>query len=327
MLVQLVLLPGLVVGWQAFHPVGSWAAWFLEAVVVGAVLLVMDRLLDWSFLSVWERYLVRFLFFIALLYSGIQTWGRPLWAWPEGWAWLWPAGALLLLLGSALLLAQIRQGRQIPGKPLPLSFPLRDGCYHVAHGGSTKLINGHLKVTAPALRQWRGQMWGLDIVKLYAAGNRARGFIPKRLDRYAIFGERVYAPCAGEVVAVEGGLPDLIPPASDPDNKAGNYVLLRSHEGGVVLLAHLRQGSIVVEPGQQVAVGDRLGEVGNSGNTSEPHLHISAQQGVGAETILDAEPRPVTFDGAWLLRNDRFCREGAVFGDAATEVPGASWLG
>jgi hypothetical protein len=177
--------------------------------------------------------------------------------------------------------------------------------YHVAHGGSRNIINGHMKVADPKLHAWRGQLWGLDIVKLYPAGNRARGFFPKDLNDYAIFGEPVYAPCTGQVLAVENNLPDLIPPESDTVNKAGNYVLLRCGENTAVLLAHFKQGSVTVQPEQMVAVGDRLGAIGNSGNTSEPHLHISAQYGAGSQTILDADPRPIVFSGRWLVRNDR----------------------
>jgi hypothetical protein len=166
-----------------------------------------------------------------------------------------------------------------------------------------------MKVAAPELHVWRGQTWGLDIFRLYPAGNRARGFFSQDLRDYATFGEPVYAPCNGEVVEIENNLPDLIPPESDEVNKAGNHVLLRCAGDTAVLVAHLRQGTVVVQAGQAVSVGDRLGELGNSGNTTEPHLHISAQHGVGDETILDADPQPVTFEGRWLVRNNLVCRD------------------
>jgi hypothetical protein len=307
MLVQLILVPGLLIAWQALGTSPSRGAWLLRTAAIGALFLLMDRVLNWTFLSGWERYVVWGLFALALVTSGIRAWGSPLWARPTGRRWLPIAASALILAVTALPLANCFRGLRVPDEPVELTFPLRGGCFHVAHGGSRKIINAHMKVAAPTLHDWRGQMWGLDIVKRYPAGNRAQGFFPQELDEYAIFDAPVYAPCEGEVVGVENELPDLIPPESDRVNKAGNYVLLRCGDEAVVLLAHLKRGSVVVQPGQRVAVGDRLGAVGNSGNTSEPHLHVHAQRGVGAATLLDAEPRPATFDGAWLVRNDRVC--------------------
>jgi hypothetical protein len=307
MVIQLILVSGLLIAWQALGAMPSRGAWLLRSVAIGALLLLMDRLLDWTFLSYRGRYVVWGLFALALITSGVRAWGQPLWIWPQGRARMSIVVSVIILAGTALPLMRCFQGLRVPGEPVDLTFPLRDGCFHVAHGGSRKIINAHIKVAAPDLHDWRGQMWGLDIVKLYPAGNRARGFFPQELRDYAIFGEPIYAPCGGEVVAVEDDLPDLIPPESDSINKAGNYVLIECGDEVMILLAHLKRGSVVVEPGQCVAVGDRLGEIGNSGNTTEPHLHIHAQRGVGAATLLDAEPRPATFDGVWLVRNDRVC--------------------
>jgi hypothetical protein len=307
LLIQLSLIPVLLVGWQVRGAVPSLGVWILRSLAVGGLLLLMDRLLDWSFLSTWERPVVWILFALALAISGASVWGRSLWVRPEGRGWIPIVASALVLAGTALPLVNSLRGLSVPEEPVDLTFPMRGGCFHVAHGGSQLIVNGHMKVAAPELHAWRGQMWGLDLFKLYPGGGRSRGFFPRDLDDYAIFGEPIYAPCSGEVVAMESELPDLIPPASDEENKAGNHVLLRCGDEAVILLAHLKQGTVVVQPGQTVATGDRLGEIGNSGNTTEPHLHISAQRSVGAETILDAAPRPMTFDGNWLVRNDRVC--------------------
>ncbi|MCR4329516.1 MAG: M23 family metallopeptidase [Candidatus Roizmanbacteria bacterium] len=55
----------------------------------------------------------------------------------------------------------------------------------------------------------------------------------------------------------------------------GNYVMIQSETGEIVFLAHMRSGSVKVVVGQRVAVGQIIGEVGNSGNTTAPHLHIN----------------------------------------------------
>ena len=71
-----------------------------------------------------------------------------------------------------------------------------------------------------------------------------------------------------------------------------------------VLLAHLKQHSVPVEPGQTVTVGQKLGEVGNTGNTSEPHLHIHAQRpSTDPDRPLAGEPLWITIDGQFPVRN------------------------
>lgn len=55
----------------------------------------------------------------------------------------------------------------------------------------------------------------------------------------------------------------------------GNYVMIQSEAGTIVFMAHMRSGSIKVIVGQRIAVGRMIGEVGNSGNTTAPHLHLN----------------------------------------------------
>lgn len=54
----------------------------------------------------------------------------------------------------------------------------------------------------------------------------------------------------------------------------GNHVIVRHDDGTFAAYAHLRQGSVVVRPGVRVEVGDKIAEVGNTGNSSVPHLHV-----------------------------------------------------
>jgi murein DD-endopeptidase MepM/ murein hydrolase activator NlpD len=55
-----------------------------------------------------------------------------------------------------------------------------------------------------------------------------------------------------------------------------------------------------------VQVGDMLGQVGNSGNTSQPHLHLHAERGGAADQILTGEGVPIEFEGRFLVRNSLF---------------------
>lgn len=90
----------------------------------------------------------------------------------------------------------------------------------------------------------------------------------------------------------------------DSVNRLGNHVILSCGEAEIVL-AHMRQGSVTVVPGDGVSTGERLGEVGNSGASTEPQLHIHAQRppGPGAPP-LSGEPLALRIDGRFLQRGD-----------------------
>ena len=103
-------------------------------------------------------------------------------------------------------------------------------------------------------------------------------------DSYS-FGKPVLAPIDGRVVRVIDDVPDqegrqsfprrsLLDSLERPDWIFGNFVVLDIGNGAFVLLAHLKQDSISVEPGQQVRAGDRLAECGNSGNSFDAHVHL-----------------------------------------------------
>ena len=117
---------------------------------------------------------------------------------------------------------------------------------------------------------------------------------PEPPERFPGFGRPVLAPAEGIVVAAHDGMPDhdahrglpsigyvLSQPRRAAEGwtaLAGNHVLLDCGPA-LVALCHLRRGSIAVGPGEQVRVGDRLGACGNSGNSTEPHLHLQALDG------------------------------------------------
>jgi hypothetical protein len=197
-----------------------------------------------------------------------------------------------------------QQGRLAGDRPtLALEFPLRDGTFLVANGGTSTLLNAHVAtLEGERFRAWRGQSYGYDLVRVDALGRRSRTPWPRALEDYASFGTPVYAPCAGRVLETVNDQPDRVPPARDVERLPGNFVLLECGDAWVVL-AHLRQGSVAVAPNAPVRIGDRLGEIGNSGNTSEPHLHLHAQRPGPLESAFAAEPLLVTFDGRALGRN------------------------
>ncbi|WP_033344320.1 M23 family metallopeptidase [Catenuloplanes japonicus] len=111
--------------------------------------------------------------------------------------------------------------------------------------------------------------------------------------RFVAFGRPILAPSHGTVVAAHDREPDhaarrsplaLIPYALGQPARiragtpaiAGNHVIIAIAPGTFVALVHLRQGSLTVAVGDPVTQGQHLGECGNSGNSTQPHLHLQA---------------------------------------------------
>jgi murein DD-endopeptidase MepM/ murein hydrolase activator NlpD len=103
----------------------------------------------------------------------------------------------------------------------------------------------------------------------------------------SIWNAPVFAPAAGVVERVRDGIADNPLGRSNFADSWGNYVCIRLDQGGWVLLAHLRQGSIAVQPATRVEIGTHVGAVGNSGRSPLPHLHLHVQDGPhpGAATL------------------------------------------
>jgi murein DD-endopeptidase MepM/ murein hydrolase activator NlpD len=102
---------------------------------------------------------------------------------------------------------------------------------------------------------------------------------------YAIWDALVKSPVDGTIVSVENDADDHVKPQkemTDDQHPFGNVVMIRIADSApelYVVLGHMRKGSVVVSAGMQVKKGDPIGRVGNSGNSSEPHLHVHVQDG------------------------------------------------
>lgn len=94
---------------------------------------------------------------------------------------------------------------------------------------------------------------------------------------YFAWGQPVLAPADAVVTEAVDALPDNTPGVMDPEHAAGNHVMLDFGDGEYALLAHLQHGSLRVHAGDHVRMGQRIGLCGNSGNTSEPHVHMHLQ--------------------------------------------------
>lgn len=210
----------------------------------------------------------------------------------------WPEKTLLLLLAVSLIAAWpagwfVDFGRiaypvelETTQPSVSIRLPV-DQSVIVAWGGNT--VNENYHATVP------GERWAYDLLAYPAALK-----VPD-LTKYGIFGQTVLAPIDGTVVGVRNDMPDL--PAGteldDPNVNAmlGNHIFLRIDETETYLVvAHLMAGSVTVNPGQHVEEGNPIARVGNSGNTSEPHIHIHHQrQDPSITNTLLAEGLPLFF--------------------------------
>ncbi len=306
LLVQ-VGLPLLLLGWLAFWPAGSTLGWLVQSVGVAAILYSLARIAQWA-LPVWWLPWVYGAVWLGLLLVGLAAFSaRPML--PTG-----IGGWVMLALSTGLLgLGSWYGGQALAGRAQPpvavvdIANPFGPGHFLVGHGGSNPLVNGHMRTLDDAVerfRPWRGQSYAVDFFGLGPFGLRARGWRPADPAAYAIFGARLHAPCDGTVVAAEGRMPDFPVPQEDPVNRLGNHVILHCGEAWIVL-AHMRQGSVTVAPGEEVMTGTLLGEVGNSGASTEPHLHIHAQRPGTPEAPIAGEPLGLRIDGRFLVRGDR----------------------
>lgn len=128
-------------------------------------------------------------------------------------------------------------------------------------------------------------------------------------DSFFGFGAPVLAPCAGNIVLVENTLPDHDAHrgvasigyaltqrqrvAGAWQQLAGNHVMIQG-DGPIIALCHLQRNSITVEPGEEVAPGQMVARCGNSGNSTEPHVHVQA---IDRLPVHVAKAVPLLFDG------------------------------
>lgn len=103
---------------------------------------------------------------------------------------------------------------------------------------------------------------------------------PDQNENYYAFGKEVFAPFKGKVEAVVSNQKDVTPgTVTNETEPFGNYVILAHEHDEYSLICHLKENSITVREGDRVEQGALLGQCGNSGHTSEPHIHFQVMNG------------------------------------------------
>jgi murein DD-endopeptidase MepM/ murein hydrolase activator NlpD len=159
-----------------------------------------------------------------------------------------------------------------------------------------------------------GERYAIDFVAVDAHGRTAgirdwrTAFATEPAERFYAFGRPILAPTDGTVVAVHDGEVDhegrrsqlaLIAYALTQGSRlregvnalAGNHVIIRVGQV-FIAIAHLRAGSFRVAVGDDVTTGQPLAECGNSGNSTEPHVHLQVMDSVDLPV---ARGLPMTF--------------------------------
>ncbi len=180
---------------------------------------------------------------------------------------------LLLVLDAADQIIGLRFMPPAPEETAPernrttMRLPF-DGAWYVFWGGDTEEQNYH--------NAYPGQKYAVDFIIRGDDNNSFRTNGATNEDYYC-FGEPILAPADGLVIEAVDGLRDNVPGVMNPLMALGNYIMLQHGEEEYSVFAHFQQGTVAVKAGDRVTAGQLLGRCGNSGNSSEPHLHWHLQ--------------------------------------------------
>ena len=190
--------------------------------------------------------------------------------------------------------------------PVVISPPLRGGEWLAANGPSN--TSGHRRALIPIGGGAHiAQRFAIDFVQLREDGRTFTGD-QKDNKNYRCYGTEALAVADAVVAAVKDGIPENVPGANSRavpitlETVGGNHVILDLGNGRFAFYAHLQPGSLRVKPGDKVRRGQALGLVGNSGNSTEPHLHFHISDG-----------------------NSPLASEGLPYALASFEVQGKGW--
>lgn len=180
--------------------------------------------------------------------------------------------------------------------PIVIGPPLRGGQWLAANGPSN--TSGHRRALIPVGGAVHiSQRFAIDWVQLRDDGKTYTGD-PLDNKNYRAFGADVLAVADGTVTEVKDGIPLNVP---GRDSRAvpitletigGNHIILDIGGGHYAFYAHLQPGKIRVKLGDHVHRGDVLAVVGNTGNSTEPHLHFHISDG---NSPLGSEGLPYAF--------------------------------
>jgi len=162
--------------------------------------------------------------------------------------------------------------------PIVIRSPLRGKNWLAANGPSN--TSAHRRAMLPVNGQPHiGQRYAIDWIQLGGDGNSFTGDKSKN-SSYHAWDQEIHAVGDGKIVAVKDGIPENVPNSGKIavpityETLAGNHIIQDLGDGHFAAYAHLRPGTLKVKVGDTVRAGSVLAHLGNTGNSSEPHLHF-----------------------------------------------------
>lgn len=170
----------------------------------------------------------------------------------------------------------------------PLILPFH-GTWLVSNGGRTQETNNHIR---PAEQGPQNQLYAYDF-RMESSGKEAK------LEEFTVYGKEVLAPGSGIIIQVIDGSIDVLPGERDRSVGVGNAIIIDHQNGEYSLLCHFKHNSITVKVGDKVKQRDVIGLCGNTGNTTQPHIHFNLQDGplMHKAKALPAQFRKILVDG------------------------------
>lgn len=165
------------------------------------------------------------------------------------------------IIGMTLL--PIKHIRGIKQSKQHYTIPIKSKCL-VYWGGDNELINYHY--------QYKNQRLAMNLIKI-EDGCTYKGDL-NQCENYHIYDSPIVAPANGVVEEIVDGIPDSIPGEMNTVHPEGNYIVIKHGPKEYSLIAHIKPHSFKIEKGDELLRGQHIANVGNSGNSSEPHIHF-----------------------------------------------------
>jgi len=303
-----LVVPLILIVWTWRRSYASITALSIQVLVLMSYTAFIFLMGTWVFASFYLRYAILILTIAVIIRSLMRVGNLPFFVAPHFLGWVAYCAGVVVIGVLVYLVAGAIRSHFYGETPVNLAFPFKHGTYAVFEGGNgrtSSLMNYHYEASIhKGARTNLSMRYAVDITKLTRWGNDADGFLPMKNDKYAVFNQVVYSPCDGEVSDVEDKWPNETPWTGSPPYNVGNHILIISDDFGV-LMGHLQKGSILVKTGDRVKTGQPVARTGNSGWTSQPHLHIQAMR-KSTGSFWGWEGIPIFFDGKNPLKNSLF---------------------